>query len=217
MKIFKDRQSAGKLLAKHLKQYRGQKNTIVLGIPRGGVVVAVQVAKSLKLPLDIMITRKIGAPSQPELALGAVDADGNVIWDEALIENLQFNENQIGCVKLKIQDEKEEIHRREKVYRQDKERLNVKGKTIILTDDGIATGSTTLAAINFLKKHQAKKITLAVPVASADSIEKITKELGRLGKVVVLEIPSLFQAVGQFYHQFEPVTDQEVVQLLSHG
>src|SRR3989344_5413371 len=114
MKIFKDRQSAGKLLAKHLKQYKHQANILVLGIPRGGVVVAAEIAKSLNLlPLDIIITRKIGHPSQPELALGAVDADGQVLWEEELLNDLGLR---IDDLKTEVNEEVEEIKRREQVY-----------------------------------------------------------------------------------------------------
>ena len=214
MKIFKDRQAAGKLLADHLKKYKGQDNTIVLAIPRGGVVVAYEVAKKLKLPLDIIITRKIGAPTQPELALGAVDADGRVIWDERLLEDTGFKKDQLDQI---ISSEVDEIKRRASIYRLGNKQLNLTGQTVILVDDGIATGSTTLAAINYLKKHKVKKVVLAVPVASQDTKAKVLKRLGKFGEVIILETPPYFQAVGQFYYQFEPVTDQEVIQLLKHG
>lgn len=211
MKIFKDRKAAGKLLAKHLKQYKGKKNTIVLGIPRGGVIVAAEVAESLNLPLDIIVTRKIGHPYQPELAVGAVDADGSVVWDNQLLKQLEFK---ISNLKFKIEDERQEIERREQLYRQGKAPLEIKNKVVILVDDGIATGSTTLAAVKYLRRHRAEKVVLAVPVASQDSVSRISRELGGLGEVVVLETPDYFQAVGQFYQQFEPVEDAEVVQLL---
>lgn len=215
MKLFKDRKAAGKLLAKHLNDYKHKKGVLVLGIPRGGVVIAKEVAKELKLPLDIIVTRKIGAPDQPELALGAVDPDGEVVWDSKLLADLGFK---IDGLRENVEDEVEEIRRREKVYRAGKKSLEIKGKTVILIDDGIATGSTTLSAINYLKRHKVKKIILAVPVASYGTIEDIKRELGKFGEVVVLETPEYFQAVGQFYHDFLPVSDQEVIQsLTSHG
>lgn len=204
MKLFKDRQAAGKLLAKRLQ---GMKADLVLGIPRGGVVVAEQVARSLKLPLDIIVTRKIGAPNQEELALGAVDPDGKVVWDNQLLKQLEFK---IENLKFKIEEELKEIKRREKLYRQDRKELDVSGKTVVLVDDGMATGATTLSAARFLKRHQAKVI-LAVPVASQSALEKVKNEVEQM---VVLQIPVYFQAVGQFYHQFEPVTDEEVIQYL---
>lgn len=212
MKIFKDRQSAGKLLAKRLKHYFNDHGTIVLGIPRGGVVVASAVAESLKLPLDIIVTRKIGHPNQPELALGAVDPDGEVVWDQDIVR--EFGElREVGEI---VKNEIEEIKRREREYRHTRPGLAklVENKVVILVDDGIATGSTTLAAINYLKRHKAKKIILAVPVASREATERIVGELGEFGEMVVLETPEYFQAVGQFYQSFEPVEDEEVVQLL---
>lgn len=213
MKIFKDRKAAGQILAQRLKDIQGgsaTKTDLVLGIPRGGVVVASEVAKELKLPLDIVVTRKIAAPMQPELALGAVDPDGEVTWDHELLSQLELK---IENLKLKIEESWKELKRREDEYRRDRGVLGVRGKKVILVDDGIATGATTLAAIKYLKRHEAR-IILAVPVASKDAMEKVAQEVD---EVVVLHTPLDFQAVGQFYQYFEPVTDEEVVQLLNHG
>lgn len=208
MKIFKDRKSAGKLLARRLQGYKGVRGTIVLGIPRGGVVVAAEVAKELKLSLDILVTRKIGAPMQPELALGAVDPDGEVVWEERLLEDVGVEKENLSEA---VDKELNELKRRDTLYRQGKGPLNIEGKTVILIDDGIATGATTLSAINYLKRHGVKKVIVAVPVASKEATEKVRREIR---KVIVLETPEYFQAVGQFYEQFEEVTDTEVVQLL---
>lgn len=204
MKIFKDRQSAGRILANRLKNTKAD---LVLGIPRGGVVVASAVAESLNLPLDIVITRKIGAPNQPELALGAVDPDGETVWDQALLDELRV---QSGELRTEIQNEWKEVKRREDVYRREKDPLDVQGKTVILIDDGMATGATTLSAIKYLKRHGAGVI-LAVPLASKDALEKVRREAV---EVVVLDTPQPFQSVGQFYQEFEPVSDEEVVKLL---
>lgn len=196
MKIFKDRQAAGKLLAQRLKNIEAD---LVLGIPRGGVVVAKEVAKELNLPLDVVITRKIGAPNQPELALGAVDPDGQVVWET---EDLKLNtENEI-----------KEIKRRESLYRQGKEPFELEDKAVILVDDGIATGATVLSAIKYLKRHGAKVI-MAVPVASQEALEKIKDDCE---EILSLHTPEYFQAVGQFYQEFEPISDEEVVQYLNH-
>lgn len=205
MKIFKDRKAAGKLLAEKLREYKNSKDTLVLGIPRGGVVVAYEIAKELKLPLNVIITRKIGHPYQSELAVGAVAADGEVIGEFGGLEGIREI----------LEQEVEEIKRREKLYRQGREPLKIAGKTVILVDDGIATGATILSAIKFLKRYKAKKIILAVPVASEDSVDKIILELGNSKDAIVLETPENFQAVGQFYQSFDPVEDWEVVQLLS--
>ena len=209
MKLFKDRESAGILLAKRLKKTQAD---LVLGIPRGGVVVAKEIAKSLKLPLDIVVVRKIGAPGQEELALGAVDPDGQVLWDENLLRDLGFKIYDLG---EKIRNEWKELKRREDTYSLARRRLArlVADKTVILVDDGVATGSTVLSAVTYLKRHGGK-VVLAVPVASKESTEKL-KTLA--DEVVVLEKPENFQAVGQFYQEFLPVSDKEVIQLLSYG
>lgn len=208
MKIFKDRQSAGKLLAKRLTHFIDDRRLIVLGIPRGGVVVAAEIAKKLKLPLDVIITRKIGVPFQPELALGALDPDGEVVWDDKLVSEVGVESDQLKEV---IRDELDELERREKVYRQGKGPLNVGNKVVILVDDGIATGATTLAAVNYLKRHGAAKVILAIPVASKEAANKLSDKVDEL---VVLETPEYFQAVGQFYQEFGEVSDQEVIQYL---
>ncbi len=213
MKIFKDRKAAGKLLAKHLKQYKSKNNTLILGIPRGGVVVAAEVSKKLKLPLDIIVTRKIGDPKQQELALGAVDPDGSVIWDEQLMNELGLKvEDLVG----EVSEEIEEIKRREKTYRHDKKPLKLTAKTVILIDDGIATGATFLSAVNYLINHKVKKIILAVPIASEDALKKISHRIGKSEERVVLEIPIPFQAVSKFYQQFLAVSDEEVIEYLKH-
>jgi len=208
MKIFRNRQAAGQLLARRLKNIHAD---LVLSIPRGGVVVAAEVARILKLPLDIIITRKIGAPNQPELALGAIDPDGETVWEKKLLSDLRLK---IDDLREEIQAEWEELKRREDLYRRGKKSLELKNKIVILVDDGIATGSTILAAINFLKRHKAKKIVLAVPVASREAAERLTREVD---EAVILETPDFFQAVGQFYQIFLPVSDEEVIQLLDHG
>lgn len=205
MKILKDRGAAGKLLADRLQNIQAD---LVLGIPRGGVTVAYKIARQLNLPLDIIVTRKIGAPSQEELALGAIDPDEEVVWDKKLLKELKIENGQLT---VGIKKQKEEIKRREKIYRQDKRPLNVSNKTIILVDDGMATGSTVLSAINYLKRHKAKVI-LAVPVASKEALEKVKD---KVKQVVALEIPEYFQAVGEFYQDFQAVTDKEVIELLN--
>jgi len=173
MKIFKDRKAAGKLLAERLKDTHAD---LVLGIPRGGVVVAAEVAKKLKLPLDIIVTRKIGVPNQPELALGAIDPDGEAVFDQDLLDQLRMDNGQL---KIKIQEEWKELKRREDLYGITHERgrlSRLEGKTVILIDDGMATGATVQAAVRYLKRHGAS-IILAIPVASKSALEKVTREL----------------------------------------
>lgn len=204
MKIFKNRQSAGKILAKRLRNFKAD---LVLGIPRGGVVVAAEIAKDLNLPLDIVVTRKIGAPGQEELAVGALDPDGKVVWDEQLMRDLGF---MIYDLREQVKNALEEIQRREKVYRQGRKPLDISGKIVILVDDGIATGSTVLSAVKYLKRHGAKVI-LAVPVASGGALKKVKNECEQ---IIALQVPEYFGAVGQFYQQFEAVSDEEVIQYL---
>lgn len=209
MKLCKNRSAAGKLLAARLKNTKAD---IVLGIPRGGVVVAAEIAKTLKLPLDILVVRKIGAPFQSELALGAVDPDGEVVWEEKLLKEVGISREKLGDV---IKNEWKELKRREDVYRHARFHLaRLDGKTVILVDDGIATGATTLAGIAYLKRHGVRKIILAMPVASKEALDRVIKEIGKVGEVRVLEVPEYFQAVGQFYQDFPEVSDEEVVSLL---
>lgn len=191
-----------------VERLKNIKADLVLGIPRGGVVVAAKIANELNLPLDIVVTRKIGAPGQEELALGAVDPDGEVVWDQELLDELKIKPEDL---KQKIGTEIKELKRREKLYRQGRPSLDISGKTVILTDDGMATGSTTLAAVKYLKRHGAK-IILAIPVTSSDALRKVEEDVE---DSIILEIPEYFQAVGQFYHEFEAVSDEEVIQLLT--
>lgn len=209
MMMFRNRQAAGRLLAKRLVEYKNYSNTQVLAIPRGGVVVAYEVAKALRLPLDIVITRKIGAPHQPELAVGAVDPDGKVVWQEGLLADLELGSGNLdGAVENQVQ----EIKRREQLYRQDRQPLDITGKTVILVDDGIATGATVLSAIRYLKRHRVRKIILAVPVAAASTMDQLKPEVD---EAMILYQPDSLGAVGQFYHNFEPVADDQVIKLLS--
>ncbi|MBI4036623.1 phosphoribosyltransferase [Candidatus Daviesbacteria bacterium] len=207
--MFKDRYAAGQVLANRLKDIKAD---LVLGIPRGGVVVASAVAESLRLPLDIVITRKIGAPTQPELALGAVDPDGEVVWDSKLLSQLKLTMYNVQLT-IEVERQKQEIKRRENLYRHERSGLAklVNGKTVILIDDGMATGSTVGAAVNYLKRHGVKKIILGLPVASKEALKRVVEECE---EVVVLDTPEYFQAVGQFYQEFQPVSDSEVVKLL---
>lgn len=205
--MFKDRKEAGYLLAQKLKGYSGE-GTIVLGLARGGVVIASQVAKILQASWNVLVVKKIGAPSNPELAIGAVGPDRVVVWDEALCQNLDVSEKE----KAKLLEFKsKEREAKENFFHQGRERLNLKEKTIILVDDGIATGATTEAAVEWIRLQKPNKIILAVPVAPPDALEKLKPEVE---EIVCLETPWGFGAVGQFYRDFSQVTDEEVVELL---
>lgn len=202
--IFKDRAEAGRLLAAKLKPV-----SLVLAIPRGGVVVGQALAEALNSPLDIILVKKIGAPNNPELAIGAVGAFGEPTIDEELAKKTgaddNYIKNQISKIKIEIQE-------REKIFRSDKLPLDLKDKIVILTDDGVATGSTIVAAINILRQQNPKRIIVAVPVIARDSLAKIESVAD---EVVYLEAPEMFFAVGQFYQDFLQITDAEVIQLLN--
>ncbi len=203
--VFKDRVEAGKKLAKKL---RSTKNPFVLAIPRGGVVVGAQIAKEVKCLLDIIVARKLGAPGNPELAIGAVTSEGDLVLDELLTQRLGVHHEYI----LEEQERQmKEAERREKTYRHREAKLNLKGKTAILVDDGLATGSTMEAAIKLVKKEKAEKVLIAVPVAPKETVENLR---GLVDGIVVLETPVSFQAIGQFYEYFPQVSDEEVIKIL---
>lgn len=209
MERYQNRSEAGKYLAQNLQAYQNQKDTIVLALPRGGVPVAYEVAKKLQLPLDVFLVRKLGLPQHEEMAMGAI-AEGNIfILNEALIDHLQLSETDIQMVILK---ESEELERRLQRYRQGLPLPELKDKTIILVDDGIATGATIKAAIMSLHKHRLKELILAVPVASSESIHELEPTVEQ---VVCPLTPENFYAVGQWYLSFPQITDEEVLSLLN--
>lgn len=206
--IFKSRLEAGKRLAEALKAYNNSSDAIVIGLPRGGVVLAAEIAKELNIPLDIICARKIGAPYNPEFGIGAISESGGLFLDNDTIENLDIDPEYI---QNEIKSQKKESARRANLYRGERLPLNLKNKIVILVDDGIATGATMKASIQTAKQLNAKKIIVAVPVAPPDTLTEI-KEL--TDEVVCLSAPSFFMAVGQFYEQFEQTTDDEVIQLM---
>lgn len=208
MILFDDRIDAGRRLAERLAYLHGRADVIVLGIPRGGVVVAAEVARALTAPLDIFIARKIGAPFNSELAVGAVTSDGTVFLDNELIEQLRIPHR---LVEREKDAQLREIQRRLNLYRGAKPPPDLAGKIVILVDDGVATGSTVIAALCALaKQHPARRI-LAVPVAPAQVAASLLHECDEL---VVLDTPEPFQAVGRFYINFEQTTDEQVEEIL---
>lgn len=206
--MFRDRVDAGKRLAEQLLDYK-EKDVIVLAIPRGGVVVGYQVSRKLGAPLDLIIPRKIGAPMNPELAVGAVSQDGTIVLNDELVRMLRIPDSYI---KAEADRQMREIERRMRNYRGESRPLPVfKGKTVILVDDGIATGATMRAAIQSIRKQKPAGLVVAVPVGPRDTIMTLKNEAD---KVVCLETPEDFQAIGQFYEDFRQVSDEEVIQLL---
>lgn len=208
MKKFHDRRAAGKQLASRLAEYAGHADVIVLGIPRGGVVVADEIARALRVPLDVMITRKLGAPGNPELAVGAVAGDGTVLVDRQMIADLHISERELEQERAR---QLGEIERRTEMYRGDKPPLNLVNKTVILIDDGIATGATVIAALRALRVKRPRRVVLAVPVAPGAVVPQLRAECSQL---VLLASPEPFIAVGNFYENFAQVTDDEVLEIL---
>jgi predicted phosphoribosyltransferase len=211
MILFQDRRDAGRQLAARLEQFKARADVVVLGIPRGGIVVADEIARELEMPLDVFITRKIGAPFNPELALGAVASDGTTFIDNFLVE-------QLGIPFREVEREKElqmrEIQRRAELYRRGQLPYELGAQVVILADDGVATGSTTVVGLRALARHQPARRILAVPVAPARVAENLARECDEL---VVLATPEPFQAVGRFYENFEQTTDDEVVEILAEA
>lgn len=205
--IFKNRKEAGEKLAQKLKG-KNLKEAIVLALPRGGVVLGFEIAKELFLPLDLVVPRKIGAPGNEEFAIGAITETGEGILDEKSIASLSINKDYLEKEKSK---EKKEAERRLKTYRGDRSSLDLKNKTALLVDDGIATGMTMRAAIKSVKKYNPDKIIVAVPVSAKDSLAIIKKEVD---EVICLEAPLFFGAVGAFYKEFPQTSDEEVVDLM---
>ena len=209
--MFRDRRHAGDLLSGLLGGYRDRVRTGVLGLPRGGVVVAAALARELALPLDVFVVRKLGAPSQPELAIGAVAAGGLVVLDDAAIASMRISRSALEAA---VGREKEEVTRRELAYRGMGPPLDLFEQTALLVDDGVATGYTMLAAVRAVRLLGPDRIVVAVPVASAEAVERLRSVADEVFCVLV---PRRLFAVGQFYEDFRQTTDDEVVQALAEG
>jgi len=209
---FADRVEAGRLLGEDLKrQGIGGQDAVVLGIPRGGVVTAAEVARVLDLPLDIALARKVGAPGNAELAIGAVGPDGSAVIDEDLARRVGATEEWLARA---VEREQREVADRLRRFRGDRLPLNVAARQAIVVDDGVATGSTAVAVARWLAGAAARRRTLAVPVAPPQTAERLARAYD---DVVVLSSPPVFFAVGEFYADFRQVTDDEVRQLLRSG
>ncbi|NKQ56237.1 phosphoribosyltransferase [Amycolatopsis sp. K13G38] len=207
---FTDRTDAGRRLARRLSAYRGDK-TVVLGLPRGGVPVAAQVAQALGAPLDIILVRKLGVPYQPELAAGAIGEGGVRVLDREVVRHLQLTGDEIAAVE---RAERAELRRRAQRFRGDRAPMSLQGRVAIIVDDGVATGSTARAACQVARAHGAARVVLAVPVGSREAIRALR---GTADEVVCLETPAWFSAIGEWYDDFAQTTDDEVIRLLSHA
>ncbi|KTC64879.1 phosphoribosyltransferase (plasmid) [Legionella adelaidensis] len=208
MEKYIDRQEAGEILAKELIGYKKVKDTIIYALPRGGVPVAYQVAKKLDLPLDVFIVRKLGVPGHEELAFGAIAGENTVLYNERIIRDLSIPKEVVEKI---IAKEKKELERRELNYRGNIPHPDIENKTIILIDDGIATGATIRVAIKALREQNPREIILAAPVASLATIKEMAVEVD---KIYCPLQPVQFFAVGLWYEDFSQTTDEEVRELL---
>ena len=206
--MFENRRAAGFELAKYLKDYQGE-NVVILAVPRGGALVASAIREKLGCQWDLIIPRKLGAPFNKEIAIGAVTQDGTLLLDEEMIKYLDVSKEYIEKEK---KAQIEEIKRRMKLYMGDREPVPIKGKRIILVDDGMATGFTIKAAVRSIQKAGASEIVVAVPVAPSDVVEDLLEVVDR---VVCLESPYPFYAVGMFYEDFHETSDSEVIELFT--
>jgi len=208
---FADRAEAGRSLAAELATRKLPGNVIVLALPRGGLPVGLEVAKKLQAPLDVVIVRKLGVPWQPELAMGAIASGSVQTLDRDLIRELNISREDIDAV---IETEKAELERREKLYRRGRPALDLRGRTALLVDDGLATGSTMLVAVRYVRSLKPGRTLVAVPVASVQACERLKMEAD---ECICLAMPELFSAVGQWYADFPQVSDSEVQRFLEAG
>lgn len=211
MRLFADRADAGRQLASGLAEYARQESTVVLALPRGGVPVGVEVAASLDAPLDVYVVRKLGVPGREELAMGALAGDGTCVVDDELVESLGVTPEELDAA---VARESTEIARRERAYRDARPAPELKGKTVIVVDDGLATGATMRAAAIALRRHNPAKLVVAVPVAAPRTCASLAQEVDR---VVCAFTPEPFHAVGLYYENFDQVGDDEVRRLLAQA
>jgi predicted phosphoribosyltransferase len=209
--IFRDRTEAGRQLAARLAQYADRPDVLVLALPRGGVPVGYEVARALHVPMDVFIVRKLGVPGHEELAMGAVATGGVRVLNDQVVQGLGIPDYVIDAV---ADWEQREIQRRERLYRGQRPPPDVRGKTVILVDDGLATGSTMLAAVRALRQLGPARIVVAVPVASRDTCELLKSEVD---EVLCAVTPEPFYAVGLWYRNFSQTTDEEVRELLEQS
>jgi predicted phosphoribosyltransferase len=210
-RVFRDRAEAGRVLAERLREYADRPDVVVLALPRGGVPVAFEVAQALHAPLDVFLVRKLGVPGHEELAMGAVATGGVRVLNEQVVRALHIPEQVIDAV---ARWELEELARRERLYRGDRPPPDVRGRTVILIDDGLATGATMLAAVRALRQQQPERIVVAVPIASRDTCDLLRDEVD---DVICAATPDPFYAVGLWYENFEQLTDEEVREQLARA
>jgi putative phosphoribosyl transferase len=206
--VYADRRDAGRRLATRLAGFAGR-DVVVAGLPRGGVPVAFEVARALGAPLDVIVVRKVGVPFQPELAMGAIGEDGTEVVDAVTVRSARVNPEQLAAAERRALAE---LTRRAAVLRADRPPLLLTGRTVVIVDDGLATGSTARAACRVARARGAGRVVLAVPVAAPDAVRRL---LGDADEVVVDQAPEGFHSVGQFYEDFTPTSDELVAALLA--
>lgn len=205
---FRDRADAGRVLAAELGHLAGDPSVVVLGLQRGGVPVAYEVARALGAPLDVLLVRKLGVPGQPELAMGAIASGGVRVLHQAVIDSLAIPPEVVEAV---ADREAAELSRRAQAYRADRPAIDVAGRTVVVVDDGVATGSTMRAAVAALRAQQAGRIVVAVPVGARETCQELAAQADEL---VCPSMPAPFHAVGQWYDDFRQTTDDEIRALL---
>jgi predicted phosphoribosyltransferase len=206
--MFQNREEAGRTLAGKLKQYRNHSEGLVLALPRGGVAVGYPISVELNLPLDVFITRKIGSPDNPEYALGAISETGNLYLNPDAVAEFRLSYRDIEDL---VQVQREEIHRRQRLYRRGANAHALKGRAILLVDDGMATGATFFASVASIRQQDPRLLVAAIPVGPVETIEKARTLVDEL---VVLATPEPFSAVGEHYVEFPQITDEEVLNYL---
>lgn len=211
-KIFRDRTEAGHFLAEKLTEYANRRDVVVLALPRGGVPVAYEVAKRLNAPMDVFVVRKLGVPGHEELAMGAIASGGVRVLNADVLSHILIHKAIIDRVS---EHELSELQRREQLYRGKRPPLGLKGRTVIIVDDGLATGSTMRAAVKALRQKQPKKIIVAVPVGARETCDSFQNEVDTMAVCAIT--PEPFQAVGLWYRDFSQTTDEEVRDLLARA
>src|SRR5437667_7927679 len=210
-RAFPNRTEAGRLLAEKLERYAGRDDVIVLGLPRGGVPVAYEVARRLGAPLDVFIVRKLGVPGFEELAAGAIASGGVRVLNEDVMRSIPHADEAIDAITIR---ETAELERREQIYREGRPPPELRDRIVILVDDGLATGATMRAAVKALRERGAAKIVVAVPVGPPDTCHELEE---RADETICLSTPEFFQAVGQYYEDFSQTSDEDVRELLSQA